>query len=335
MKTIRLTTAQAIVRWLVNQHTEIAGEQVPMFAGAFGIFGHGNVTCLAEALEQVQDDLPTWRGHNEQGMAISAVAYAKAMKRRQIMIAHLVGRARQHQHGDRRGCRPCQPSARASVQRRHLPAPTRRSRPPAGRAVPQSDRNCRRLLQARQPLLGSHHQAPADPPIAPAGACGHARSGRLRTRVLRTPPGRAGRGIRLPGRLLRADGPLHPEARTRPPGHRSCSGRAGRRREAADHRWRRCELLGGDRSPHRLRRAPRYSGRRDRRRQIDSCARPPQPRGRNRREWRHVGQCGRRGCRRDPRDRHPATGLHDGFMGAVQEPTRPVRVDQPRPAGTP
>ena len=87
METIRLTTAQAIVRWLVNQHTEIDGEQVPMFAGAFGIFGHGNVTCLAEALEQVQDELPTWRGHNEQGMAISAIAYAKAMKRRQIMIA--------------------------------------------------------------------------------------------------------------------------------------------------------------------------------------------------------------------------------------------------------
>ena len=87
METIRLTTAGAIVKWLINQYIEIDGERVPVFAGAFGIFGHGNVTCLAEALEPVQDRLPTWRGHNEQSMALAAVAYAKAMRARRIMIA--------------------------------------------------------------------------------------------------------------------------------------------------------------------------------------------------------------------------------------------------------
>lgn len=87
METIRLTTAQAIVKWLINQYTEVDGEQVPVFAGAFGIFGHGNVTCLAEALEPVQELLPTWRGHNEQSMALAAAAYAKAMRGRRIMIA--------------------------------------------------------------------------------------------------------------------------------------------------------------------------------------------------------------------------------------------------------
>ena len=87
METIRLTTAQAIVRWLLNQYTGIEGREVPVFAGAFGIFGHGNVTCLAEALEPVQDRLPTWRGHNEQSMALAAVAYAKAQRGRRIMIA--------------------------------------------------------------------------------------------------------------------------------------------------------------------------------------------------------------------------------------------------------
>ncbi len=86
-RTIRLTMAQAIVRYLVNQYTEIDGVRVPLFAGAFGIFGHGNVTCLAEALEAVQDWLPTWRGQNEQSMALAAIAYAKAKKRRQIMVA--------------------------------------------------------------------------------------------------------------------------------------------------------------------------------------------------------------------------------------------------------
>lgn len=87
MDTVRLTMAQAIVKWLLNQHTVVDGRQVPIFAGAFGIFGHGNVTCLAEALEPVQDRLPTWRGHNEQSMALAAVAYGKAMRGRRIMVA--------------------------------------------------------------------------------------------------------------------------------------------------------------------------------------------------------------------------------------------------------
>lgn len=87
METTRLTTAQAIVRWLVNQRTVIDGEEVPLFAGVFAIFGHGNVTCLAEALEPVQEQLPTWHGFNEQSMALSAVAFAKAKRRRQLMVA--------------------------------------------------------------------------------------------------------------------------------------------------------------------------------------------------------------------------------------------------------
>ncbi len=86
-KTVRLTMAQALVRYLCNQYTILDGERVPLFAGVFGIFGHGNVTCLSEALEQVQDVLPTWRGQNEQSMGLAAVGFAKAKLRRQIMIA--------------------------------------------------------------------------------------------------------------------------------------------------------------------------------------------------------------------------------------------------------
>ena len=85
--TERLTMAQALVRYLCSQHTIIDGEQVPLFGGVFAIFGHGNVTCLSEALEPVQDRLPTWRGQNEQSMALAAIGYAKARRRRQIMIA--------------------------------------------------------------------------------------------------------------------------------------------------------------------------------------------------------------------------------------------------------
>lgn len=87
METVRLTTGQAIVRWVIAQRTEIDGVEMPLFPGVFGIFGHGNVVSLAEALASVQDELPTWRGHNEQSMALAAIAFAKAKRRRQIMIA--------------------------------------------------------------------------------------------------------------------------------------------------------------------------------------------------------------------------------------------------------
>ena len=87
MSTIRLTMAQALVRYLCNQFTEIDGKREPLFPGVFAIFGHGNVTCLSEALEAVKDTLPTWRGQNEQSMALAAIGFAKATRRRQIMVA--------------------------------------------------------------------------------------------------------------------------------------------------------------------------------------------------------------------------------------------------------
>ena len=87
MSTVRCTMAQALVRYLCNQFTMLDGKRVPLFPGVFAIFGHGNVTCLSEALEAVQDVLPTWRGQNEQSMALAAIAFAKAKRRRQIMVA--------------------------------------------------------------------------------------------------------------------------------------------------------------------------------------------------------------------------------------------------------
>ncbi len=85
MKTIRLTAAQAVVRFLSNQFTEFDGKRVPLFAGCWAIFGHGNVAGIGEALHAAGEDLPTFRGHNEQGMALAAVAFAKASRRRRMM----------------------------------------------------------------------------------------------------------------------------------------------------------------------------------------------------------------------------------------------------------
>lgn len=87
-KTVRLTTAQAVVRYLCNQWVRTgSGGRERLYPGVFGIFGHGNVTCLAEALEAVRDDLPTWRGQNEQSMALAALGFTRARRRRQIMAA--------------------------------------------------------------------------------------------------------------------------------------------------------------------------------------------------------------------------------------------------------
>ncbi len=87
MRTVRLTMAQALVRWLAAQRTRLGGREVPLFPGVFAIFGHGNVTCLSEALQAVADELPTWRGQNEQSMALAALGFTKAKRRRQIMVA--------------------------------------------------------------------------------------------------------------------------------------------------------------------------------------------------------------------------------------------------------
>ena len=82
MTTIRLTAAQAMVRWLSVQNTEDGGAFIQ---GVWGIFGHGNVAGLGEALHGIRDRLPTYRGQNEQTMAHTAIAYAKASGRRRAM----------------------------------------------------------------------------------------------------------------------------------------------------------------------------------------------------------------------------------------------------------
>ncbi len=84
---MRMTASAALVQYLTAQHIEIDGDTVPLFAGVFAIFGHGNVTCLGHELERAGDSLPTWRGQNEQGMALAAAAFAKANRRRRIMVA--------------------------------------------------------------------------------------------------------------------------------------------------------------------------------------------------------------------------------------------------------
>ena len=84
--TIRLTTAQAIIRWLANQYIQIEGAEHRVCGGGFGIFGHGNVTCLGEALNTMREELPLYRGQNAQSMGFAAAGYAKQWLRQRFMF---------------------------------------------------------------------------------------------------------------------------------------------------------------------------------------------------------------------------------------------------------
>lgn len=85
-ETIRLTTAQAIIRYLANQFSVIDGEEMRLCGGGLGIFGHGNVACLGEALYGAREELPLYRGQNEQGMGFAAAGYAKQWLRQRFLF---------------------------------------------------------------------------------------------------------------------------------------------------------------------------------------------------------------------------------------------------------
>ncbi|AMR52279.1 3D-(3,5/4)-trihydroxycyclohexane-1,2-dione acylhydrolase (decyclizing) [Bacillus amyloliquefaciens] len=83
-KTIRLTTAQALIQFLNRQYIHVDGKEEPFVEGIFTIFGHGNVLGIGQALEQDAGHLKVYQGKNEQGMAHAAMAYSKQMLRRKI-----------------------------------------------------------------------------------------------------------------------------------------------------------------------------------------------------------------------------------------------------------
>lgn len=85
METVRMTTAQALVKFLNQQYVEFDGNQHQFIKGIFTIFGHGNVVGLGQALEEDPGHLDVYQGRNEQGMANAAMAFAKQKHRKQIM----------------------------------------------------------------------------------------------------------------------------------------------------------------------------------------------------------------------------------------------------------
>ncbi|MCP0887494.1 3D-(3,5/4)-trihydroxycyclohexane-1,2-dione acylhydrolase (decyclizing) [Ligilactobacillus sp. WILCCON 0076] len=83
-RTVRLTTAQALVKFLNQQYLNVDGKIEPFVEGVFGIFGHGNVLGLGEALFDNPGRLKVFQGHNEQGMASSAIAFSRESLRKKV-----------------------------------------------------------------------------------------------------------------------------------------------------------------------------------------------------------------------------------------------------------
>ena len=81
----KTTFARALIRYLAAQMSEVDGLEVPLFAGVFAIFGHGNVAGIGDALYDTRERLPTLRAHNEQAMGLAAIGFAKASRRRRMM----------------------------------------------------------------------------------------------------------------------------------------------------------------------------------------------------------------------------------------------------------
>ena len=260
---LRLTVAQALVRFLQVQHSRRDGEEQRLIPAMFGIFGHGNVAGLGQALVEYGAELPYYQPFNEQSMVHTAVGFAKATNRRVDARLHIVDRPGRDEHAHRRGPRDDQPAAGAAASFRLLRDPPPGPGAAAARAPGLLRRERQRLLPARQPLLRPHLAPRAAPRLAARGDARAHRPGRDRRGHDRAAAGRPGRGLRLPGAPVRAQGL---GARAAAAGRRA-GGRARRAaapaRAPVPDRGRRRSLLGGLGGAGRVRRGVRHPGRRD------------------------------------------------------------------------
>ena len=151
--TVRLTAAQATIAFLKNQFVERDGKKHQFFGGCLGIFGHGNVAGIGQALEQ-DPALRYYLFRNEQAMVHAAVGFAKASFRMRDVDLHKLDRSRRHKYGDGRSAGDHKPAAGPFVARRHFRAPQRRASSAATRISVHTRYFRERLFQARLALLG-------------------------------------------------------------------------------------------------------------------------------------------------------------------------------------
>ena len=289
--TRRLTTAQAVVAFLRQQYVERDGDRGRFISGIFGIFGHGNVAGMGEALEAEavgprEDALRYLQARNEQGMVHTATRIRQAATTPAHVRVHQLHRPGRHEHDHGRRDSDGQPAAGAAAARGPVQHPAGVARAPAARATREPARERQRCLPSGVPLLGP------DRPPQPAG---DRTSGRVPgPHVARgdrrgdpvPAPGHPGRGLGLPGRAVRGAhlGRAPHEARRDTPGtRRGCH----RGRQAADDRGRwRCPVLRRGGSPGRVRVPVRHPRGRDTGRQGSPRLGSPAPGGTRRRDRR-------------------------------------------------
>ena len=260
---MRLTAAQALVRFLAAQHVERDGVRHRFFGGCFGIFGHGNVGHRRGAARAPRA-LPYHQARNEQGMVHAAVGYARMRNRLGDARLHELDRPRRDEHGHRRrasrpstGCRCCCCRATSS---------------PATAPIPcSSSSRCRRPATSRSttasgPVSRYFDRISRPEQVIPAALAA--------MRVLTSPAETGAVTLAFP-QDVQAEAFDYPEEFfaervwhvPRPAARASRAGRGGRGdprvAAAADRRGRRRHLLGGDRRAARVLRRDRHPGRRD------------------------------------------------------------------------
>jgi hypothetical protein len=209
-ETIRLTVAQAIVRYLMNQFIEIDGVETRICGGGFRHFRpRQRALSRRGALPRARRDAALSRAERaEHGLRRGGLRQVSSPP--PLHVLHGERRAGHGELADRLGAGACQPPADADALRRHVPdTPARPGAATAG-AFREPGARPQRCVQGRDALLGPDHASRAGDPDAACGARHDARPRRLRPGLPRPAAGRSGLGLRLPRVVLRAPRPPHP-----------------------------------------------------------------------------------------------------------------------------
>ena len=331
---MRLTVAQALVRFLSVQYSERDGVEQRLIAGCFGIFGHGNVAGVGQALLEQPDAMPFYHARNEQAM----VHTAAALRAPEEPAAR---RSRARRSIGPGATNMVTGAALATINRLPvllLPGDVFATRAPGtvlqeledptSYAVTVND-----TLRPVSKFWDRDRAAGAARARAAGGDARADRPGRDRRGHARAAAGRAGRGVRLARRscsskrVWRVRRPL-PEPDVLAEAAALIRGAS----KPADRRRRRHDLRRGDRRAARARRGDRDRRRRDAGRQGLAALRPSAGARRDRRHRHHRGQRRRARGRRDPRRRHALERLHDRVALAVLRRRRRSSTSTSRPS---
>ena len=326
----RLTVAQALVRFLAVQEIERDGERRRFFGGCWGIFGHGNLSGLGQALHQHRDLFRYRQARNEQAMVHVASGYARQLNRLgTFACTSSVGPGATNMvTGAALATVNRLPGAAASG--RHVRDARAAPRAPAARGAARRHDVGERLLPPGVALLRPHHAAGADRAVGARGDARAHRPGRDRrghAGAARGRPDRGARGAGVVPRPARVDGVPAPAGPRRAG---ACRRSRARGEPAADRRGRRRHLRGGERGAAGARRGRGHPGLRDAGGPRRAALRAPAGTRRRRRDGHARGQpAGPRGGSRD-RCRDALERLHDRLEVGLPGPGRALRERQRR-----